>query len=172
MNTFVFSLCGFLFCLTAITSCSTKTTPAEKITVNQLYIDSLKKLADTSYTKKQFTANFALAEYYGITKDGVLLQIMKRKDSAIKQVIVAKSGKRIYFAQYYDNGQLKGLYNFDNYGSNSGASKEYYENGHVKEAGEYKAGFRTGEWTMFDSTGKPVEKVAYDANGQQLSGGH
>ena len=134
---------------------------AEKKIVDSNYIDSLKETADTSFYKQQFTRDFAAAYYYGNRKDSVLMQLMKASDSSIRQVIVTKNNRRIYFAQFYNNGQQKAEYNFDNYGSNDGASKEFYENGQVKESGMYKAGFRTGEWVFNDSTGKEIQKKIY-----------
>ncbi len=93
------------------------------------------------------------------------MQVMKAADSSIRQVAITKNNRRIYFAQYYDNGQLKGEYSFDGYGSNAGPSKEYYRNGMVKAEGEYKAGFRVGKWQEYDSIGKKTELVEYEENG-------
>ena len=155
-----------LMIFTAMPGCNTHESKTRKITIDQSFIDSIKTAADTSYGKTQYTSNFAWANYYGNRADSTLMQLMKGSDSLIKQVIVTRNNKRIYFAQYYDNGQLKGEYEFDEYGSNKGPSKEYFENGHVKEEGSYKAGFRTGEWKVYDSTGKTIETLKYDENGQ------
>ncbi len=130
------------------------------------FIDSIKKLADTTYQKKQFTQDFANAEYYGIGKDSVLMQIMKDNSGNIRQVIVTRNNRRTHYSQYYNNGQLKALYAFDVYGSNSGESVEYYPNGAVKEKGEYKSGFRFGPWEMYDSLGSKTSTIMYDSNGQ------
>lgn len=156
--------CGTLI-LFILISCN-QNKSAEKKLVDIVYIDSIKNLADTSFYKKQYTADFAAATYYGNRKDSVLMQIMKGKDSSIKQVIVTKNNRRIYFAQFYNNGQQKAVYNFDSYGSNDGQSSEFFENGNVKEQGNYKAGFRIGEWKTFDSTGKELSKARYNENGQ------
>lgn len=94
------------------------------------------------------------------------MQVMKAKDSSIRQVIITKNNRRIYFAQFFDNGQLKGEYSFDEFGANNGFSREYYPNGNVKEEGEYKSGFRIGEWQQYDSTGKKNELLKYNENGQ------
>ena len=133
----------------------------EKKSVDLALIDSLKKTADTSFYKELLTEDFAAASYYGNRKDSILMQIMKGSDSSIKQIIVTKNDRRIYYAQFYDNGQQKALYNFDGYGTNDGASSEFHENGQVKEMGIYKAGYRIGEWTFYDSLGNEVEKKKY-----------
>ncbi len=149
-----------LSALFLLASCNQNATLVKR-EVDRSYIDSLIKTADTSFYKQQYTNEFAAAQYYGNRKDSVLMQIMKASDSSIRQVIVTKNNRRIYFAQFYNNGQQKASYNFDNYGSNDGASTEYYENGQVKESGMYKAGFRMGEWIFNDSTGKVMEKKTY-----------
>lgn len=154
------SFYGAMLVSVLIISCS-ETNNTQKKLVDLDYIDSLKKTADTSFYKELLTADFAAASYFGIKKDTVLMQIMKGSDSSIKQIIVTKNNRRIYFAQFYDNGQQKALYNFDGYGTNDGASSEFYDNGQVKETGNYKAGYRIGEWSFYDSTGREVEKKSY-----------
>ena len=166
---FLISLVGFLlFTFYFGTSCNqnvTKDTQLKK--VNTTLLDSVIKTSDSVYHKVQYTGEFVKADYYTNKKDIVLMQVMKAADSSIRQVTITKNNRRIYFAQYYENGQLKGEYSFDGYGSNAGASKEYYRNGMVKEEGEYKAGFRIGKWQEYDSTGKKSELAQYDENGQR-----
>lgn len=165
---FLISFVGFLiFTIYSLTSCnqnSEKNTRVKK--VNTAMLDSVMKTSDSVNHKEQYTGEFVRSDYYTNKKDAVLMQVMKAADSSIRQVTITKNNRRIYFAQYYDNGQLKGEYSFDGYGSNAGASKEYYRNGSVKEEGEYKAGFRVGKWQEYDSTGKKTELVQYDENGQ------
>ena len=147
--------------ITLIISSCGENNNTEKKSVDLALIDSLKKTADTSFYKELLTEDFAAASYYGNRKDSVLMQIMKGSDSSIKQIIVTKNDRRIYYAQFYDNGQQKALYNFDGYGTNDGASSEFHENGQVKEMGIYNAGYRIGEWTFYDSLGNEVEKKKY-----------
>lgn len=149
-----------LMIVLVLSSCG-ENNKAEKKSVDLALIDSLKKTADTSFYKELLTEDFAAASYYGNRKDSVLMQIMKGSDSSIKQIIVTKNNRRIYYAQFYDNGQQKAIYNFDRYGTNDGASSEFFENGRVKESGTYKAGYRIGEWILYDSTGKQIEKKTY-----------
>ncbi len=156
-----------LVSISALYVCScTNNKTTERITIDTAYIDSVKSTADSVYSKAQYTAEFAWSDYYRNSQDSTLMQIMKGKDSLIKQVIVTKNNRRIYFAQFYDNGQLKAAYEFDSYGTNNGPSKEYYENGRVREEGNYKSGFRTGEWQEYDSTGKKTNLIRYNAFGQ------
>ncbi len=165
---FLFRLAGFLLFTLYFPSSCRQNIPndAQLKRVDMPMLDSVMKLADSVYHKDQYTAEFVTADYYRNKEDSVLMQVMKAKDSSIRQVIITKNNRRIYFAQFYDNGQIKGEYSFDGYGSNAGASKEYYRNGIVKEEGEYKAGFRVGKWQEYDSTGKKTELVQYEENGQ------
>ena len=95
------------FALFMLAACNQNTTAVKK-EVDIHYIDSLIKTADTSFYKQQYTSEFAAAKYYGNRKDSVLMQIMKASDSSIRQVTVTKNNRRIYFAQFYKNGENGG----------------------------------------------------------------
>lgn len=165
---FLLRLAGFLlFTFYFSTSCRQNIPNEYQIKrVNLPYLDSVMKTADSVYHKNQYTAELASADYYRNEKDSLLMEVMKAKDSSIRQVIITKNNRRIYFAQFYDNGQMKGEYHFDESGANDGSSKEYYRNGQVKEEGDYKNGFRTGGWQQYDSSGKKTEILKYNDNGQ------
>ena len=164
----IFSVLLLIFSLTALSGCKSKKelSKNERITINSSMIDSIKKVSDSIYVKPYFTSDFAIAEYYINKKDTTLTQLMRDKDSVIRQVIITKNKVRIYIAQYYGNGQLKQKYELDNFGQYNGYSKEYYENGFVKSSGIYKNGFHAGEWKNYNIKGIFVSIDKYNNNGQ------
>ena len=161
---------ALLFCMVASwVSCKQGDKTFEKILVDQSMIDSVKKLSDSSYTKPYYTGNFARTEYYLNSGDSSIMQVMKDSSQQVRQVIIAKNDKRIYFTQYYANGQLMASYQFDGYGQNEGESKEYFENGAVSMSGIYKNGMRTGKWKNFDEKGDQLFTAVYNDFGQQVA---
>jgi antitoxin component YwqK of YwqJK toxin-antitoxin module len=129
-------------------------------------LDSIAKEADSVYSKPYNASGFTTAEYMVNSKDSTITQVMKDTAGNTLQVTIVKNKRRIYFAPYYPNGQLKASYAFDQYGQYNGAAEEYWENGLVKEAGYYKGGLREGEWKNYDSSGRLSGTVYYDKNGQ------
>ena len=71
------------------------------------------------------------------------------------------TGKWLY---YYDNGKLK---NIGEYSSDlrSGKWKSYHNNGHLAEKGKYNnIGECIGKWKFYDLNGKLIESYSYDDN--------
>lgn len=145
-----------------------KIIPAQKISVDIAMLDSVKRAADTTYTKKYPRTDLVLAEYYINHKDSTTTQLMKDNNNLIRQIIISKNKTRIYFATFYPNGQLIAKYKLDNFGQYTDSSKEYYENGFLKATGIYKNGFHLGVWKNYDSTGNYINAEEYDTNGQQI----
>lgn len=139
-----------------------------RVTVNQALLDSLKKESDSLYSKPYFASGFTRSEYIINKKDSSITQVMKDSSGMIRQVVITKNKIRIYTAQYYANGQLKGLYKLDKFGQYNGAAEEYFENGFVRESGYYTGGLRTGIWKMYDSGGMYISSTEYDKNGQAI----
>ncbi len=75
-------------------------------------IDSVKKVSDSSYTKPYYTGHFATAEYYLNSADSTIMQVMKDSSEHVRQVIIARNKRRLYFTQFYANGQLMASYHF------------------------------------------------------------
>ena len=92
------------------------------------------------------------------------------KDSAgnIRQVIITKKDIRIFFGLYYKNGQLQADLPLDAFGQYHGTGKFFYEDGNLQSNGNYKHGFRTGEWKVYDKKGKITATDSYDDNGNLL----
>lgn len=44
----------------------------------------------------------------------------------------------------------------------NGTSTEYYENGQIKQTGQYKAGEKSGKWLAYDEAGNLIKTVNYD----------
>jgi antitoxin component YwqK of YwqJK toxin-antitoxin module len=81
---------------------------------------------------------------------------------------VTKNNKRIFFAEYYGNGQLKAKLPLDTFGQCNGPAAWFYENGNTESEGEYVHGFKKGEWTNYNQQGKLTGKNQYDSNGNVL----
>jgi antitoxin component YwqK of YwqJK toxin-antitoxin module len=150
-------------------SCGENNKSFEKITVDNSLIDSVKKVSDSSYVKPYYSGYFASATYYLNSADSTLMQVMKDSSNKVRQVIIAKNNKRLYFTQYYANGQLMASYYFNADGQNDGESKEYFENGAVSMSGKYSNGLRTGKWKNFNEKGEYLFSAVYNNNGQQVS---
>ena len=143
-------------------------TAIQKSTVNNVMLDSIKKASDSIYTKPYFSRDFAKADYFKNTKDTTLTQVMRDKNDTIRQVIITKNKMRIFFAQYYSNGQLMAKYQLDNYGQYNGYCEEYFENSGVKTSGNYHSGFHTGSWKNFDKSGNHISTDEYNMDGQLI----
>ncbi|MEO5944744.1 MAG: hypothetical protein ABIP30_14940 [Ferruginibacter sp.] len=131
-------------------------------------LDSIKRSADSIYAKEYFTRDFAEAIYFKNTKDTTLTQVMKDKDSIVRQVIITKNKKRLFYAQYYGNGQLIAKYNLDDFGQYDGYSEEYYQNGEVRSSGFYSNGFYIGKWKNTDSLGNYISTDEYNNDGRKI----
>lgn len=138
-----------------------------RIGVDNTLIDSLKNASDTNYSRGYPSNDFVKAEYYINHADTTLMQLMKDSNDSIRQVIITNKKDRVYFAQYYDNGQLMAAYKLDSFGQYDGESIEYYRNGFVQSKGSYHNGLRTGNWQTFDEDGKYKGTVIYNKDGQQ-----
>ena len=131
-------------------------------------LDSVSKHSDSTYTKPYGRNDFVTAQYFISKKDSTTTQVMKDSAKNIRQVIIEKNKRRIYFTQFYANGQLMFKNNLDNYGQFNGESKEFYETGMLKRTGIYKNGFHFGNWKNYDETGKYISTDEYNENGQQV----
>jgi antitoxin component YwqK of YwqJK toxin-antitoxin module len=165
---------NFFTCLILMTavllSCQPGRLPDKhRITVSLSMLDSIRKASDSTYKKPYFTRDFATAEYFMNKKNSTLTQVMKDKDSVMRQVIITKNKLRIFTAQYYANGQLTAKYELDRFGQYDGYSEEFYEDGRVKRSGNYKSGFHTGQWKNYTENGKLSNTETYNESGQAVS---
>src|SRR4030095_1856170 len=153
-----------------IISCSENKIGKESIKINIAWLDSIKNRSDTSWIKPYRNKEFATAEYYIDRKDSVVTQLMKDSSGTIRQINISKyNNTRLFFGEYYANGQLKASLPLDSIGKYNGSCKYYYETGQIKSEGAYNHGFLSGEWKNFNPKGKLTSIDKYDENGQLQS---
>ena len=134
--------------------------------INYNMIDSVKKASDTSWSKKYRSLDFFTADYYVTKKDSIVTQIMKDSAGNVRQIISAKYDRiRLFFAQYYSNGNLQANLPLDELGQFNGTGKFFYEDGSMQSSGNYTHGFKTGTWQVYDEKGKVTATDSYDNNG-------
>jgi antitoxin component YwqK of YwqJK toxin-antitoxin module len=148
-------------------SCSSRK-PAEFVSVDKHWLDSIEKKSDTNYVKKYRNEDFVTAQYFINRKDSTVSQIMKDSAGHIRQIIITRKNNRIFTSSYYPNGQLMVQVSFDGYGKFHGPAKYYYENGHLRMEGNYVHGLFSGEWTNYDENGDLASTDQYDENGQLI----
>ena len=151
----------------SICSCSDNKTRKEIIKLDTHWLDSIKKKSDTSWIKPYRNEEFVSAEYYVDKKDSIVTQLMKDSAGAIRQINIAKYDRvRLFFAEYFSNGQLKAELPLNKQGQYDGPGKIYYEDGTIKSSGSYRNGFYYGEWKNYNHKGKLISTDVYDQNGQ------
>ena len=152
----------------ALQACKTRTVTvhAHMITIDQRLFDSVKNSSDSSYSKPYFSRDFVTAIYFINRFDSTVAQVMKDKDSVVRQILITKGKRKIYAAHYYPNGQLIENVQLDGYGQPDGTAVEYYANGVVKRSGAYRSGLHQGMWQNFDSMGKLLSPDEYGKDGE------
>ena len=151
-------------------SCSENNKPVKEIIkADTKWLDSIKNKSDTSWIKPYRNKDFAIAEYYVDRKDSIVTQLMKDSAGTIRQINIAKYDMvRLFFAEYYANGQSMGKLPLDSAGKYHGVAKFYYKNGVVKSSGLFRHGLYYGEWRNYDEKGKNISTDQYDSNGQLI----
>jgi antitoxin component YwqK of YwqJK toxin-antitoxin module len=159
-----------LFLIIVFNSCHHKDKETNKIMkVNTNWLDSIKQKSDTSWKKPYRNNEFVTSEYYIDKKDSIVTQLMKDSAGTIRQIIIAKYDNiRLFFAEYYANGQLKASLPLDGMGKYNGQAKYYYQNGQVKSEGTFIHGFFSGKWKNYSENGRLISKDEYDENGQLI----
>lgn len=161
----IFSLLVLLF---AFASCKEqgrkKETEIKRL--NQLWLDSIIKISDSTYTKAYKRTEFVTSTFYCQKKDSSVCQVMKDSVGRIRQIIIAKNNHRAFFAQYYTNGQIQAELPLDEFGQYHGKSIYYYEDGSIESGGNYIHGLKNGKWQNFNIEGRLIATNEYDQNGQ------
>jgi antitoxin component YwqK of YwqJK toxin-antitoxin module len=161
---------GFLITVlfAAIAGCTKKNKPAREIVkVDKVWLDSIKTKSDTNWVKPYRNSYFVNSEYYVDRKDSIVTQVMLDSAGTVRQINIAKYDNfRLFFGEYYANGQLMARLPLDSLGKYHGPAKLYYETGVVKSRGTYKHGFYEGRWENFNENGKLVSVDEYGGNGQ------
>lgn len=157
--------------LAVLFSCSSKPGKKEvaaKKMIDKNWLDSVTRRADSTYARSYKRADFDTAWFYVSHHDSSVCQVMKDKTGEIRQVIIAKNDRRVFFAQYYSNGQVQADLPLDEFGQYHGNAVYYYENGITESNGVYRHGLKEGEWKNYDNNGDLVSTEEYDKNGQLL----
>jgi antitoxin component YwqK of YwqJK toxin-antitoxin module len=160
----------WLFLSLSVCACSEQTiSKKEVIHIKKEWLDSIIHTSDTSWIKPYRNNEFVSAEYFVNKKDSIVTQLMKDSAGTIRQVSIAKYDQvRLFFAEYYANGQLKAKLPLDGLGKNDGAGCYYYENGQIKSEGIFHHGLFAGQWKNYGEKGKLISTDEYDSNGQLL----
>ena len=66
------------------------------------------------------------------------------------------------YQEWYENGKMKELGNYKS-GKQDGLWKSWYKNGKLQEMGTYKAGYKDGVWKTWNENGKLESTWQYDA---------
>lgn len=127
-------------------------------------LDSIKKHSDSSYTKKYKRPDFVTAEHFLSSKDSTATQVMYDSAKKIRQILISRNDRRIFFEQFYANGQKIADLKFDELGQYHGPAFYFYENGEIQSSGNFRHGLRSGQWKEFDEKGKLLV-LQYDSNG-------
>jgi antitoxin component YwqK of YwqJK toxin-antitoxin module len=145
-------------------------TAVKRTTLDQHWIDSIIRASDTSWEKPYRNNEYVKAYYYADTHDSIITQLMKDSAGHTRQVNVAKYDMvRLFYGEYYPNGQIKANRPLDSLGRFDGVSQFFYEDGHVRSEGKYAHGFFAGEWKSYDPKGNLISTDTYDENGTLIS---
>jgi antitoxin component YwqK of YwqJK toxin-antitoxin module len=82
---------------------------------------------------------------------------MYNKDKAITQIIGIKKGGKFLEQNFYPNGQLVALLQFDSLGFKTGNAVYFYENGRKQREGKFQGGIPVGEWTEYAPDGRILQ---------------
>lgn len=151
-----------------IAACSQNQSPVEKIFIDQQKLDSIRSNSDSGYTRTIGAAEYYKAEQYINLKDDITTKIMKDTADHVIGFVQYKKGKKIDFAEFYTNGQLKAKLLLDEEGQFNGYARYYYEDGRVKSDGYYLHGLYTSEWKNYDVSGILESVDRYDEKGQHI----
>lgn len=136
--------------------------------VDTVWLDSIIKASDSTYERPYKRTDFVTAIVYINQKDSTVCQVMKDSANSIRQIILAVKNVRTHFSQYYSNGQLQAELPLDAFGQYHGTAISYYEDGRVRDSGNYTHGFKSGVWKNFDRESKLISADEFDASGQLI----
>jgi antitoxin component YwqK of YwqJK toxin-antitoxin module len=159
----------FFLAVLAISACRMPNRVPPLVTLDKHWVDSIIKASDTSWIKPYRNNYFVTSEYYVDRKDSMVTQIMKDSAGTIRQVNQAKYDQvRLFYAEYFANGQLQAKLPLDSMGKYHGPAIYYYEDGTIKSSGKYEHGFYTGKWENFNRKGKLSYVEECNSEGQLM----
>lgn len=153
--------------LCAVFGCKNKqhSLPVAINKINSVWLDSIIKNSDTSYSKPYKRTDFVTTSFYINKEDSSICQLMKDSAFHIRQIIIARKNIRTHFSQYYANGQLLADIPLNKFGQNEGTAAYYYQDGTLKTKGDFKNNLYAGKWENFDEKGKLIKINQYNSNG-------
>ena len=154
-----------------ITGCKQNDNPDAPFVNNKLnktWLEKITSNSDSTHTKTYFRREFVTASYYINKHDSTLCQVMRDSSEQVRQIIIEKNDIRIFYAQYYPNGQATEILQLNERGKLEGDAIQFYPNGKIKSKGKYHDGLHNGTWETYDESGKLILKQEYDVNGQML----
>lgn len=135
-------------------------------TVDQVWLDSIRKSSDTVYTHEYRNSEFETADYYVNRGRNIICQVMRDSARQPRQIVIVKDNIRLFTAAYYANGQLMAGLPLDSNGKYQGYSVSYYPAGQKKSEGKFEKGSFSGEWKYYNELGKLMYTEFYDESGQ------
>jgi len=109
-----------------------------KVIDSKSILDSLSKLSDNILTDTATYVRTPKATLFVNNKAGTVDQIFEDPKGTITAMSYKREGKRIYAAEYYDNGLVMCKFNVTDNGIRQGNDTCYYENGTLRHTGFYK----------------------------------
>ena len=156
---------SIVFTLFSCTNNSIITTPIAVNKIDSVWLNSIIKNSDSVFTKPYKRTDFVTATFYYNGKDSSICQVMKDSAGMVRQVLITNKNIRSHFSQYYPNGQLIENISLNKFGRNDGNAIYYYEDGKIKSKGQFIDGLYSGEWKIFDNSGKQLQSTMYNSNG-------
>ena len=106
--------------------------------------------------------DFYFIEHYTNKNDSSLTKILKDSLHNIIGITQTKNGTCTFSAEYYPNGQIKGVLTLNKNGEPEGPAKYFYADGRIRSSGNWKNDSQDGKWMEYDKDGNLI--VEHDQN--------
>jgi antitoxin component YwqK of YwqJK toxin-antitoxin module len=150
-------------------SCDSRELSAiEVIRFDPAVIDSIKRIADPSYSELIGRSDFFTVEYYITREDSSQTKILKDSIGHVVGMSQIKNRAWIFGAEYYSNGQIKGTVSYTSAVADRPA-KYYYPDGRIRSMGNWKNDSQVGIWKEYSENGALKEIINYDDSGTVIN---
>lgn len=116
--------------------------------VQDIMATSDKPMVDTPRRK-----DFYYIEHYLNKSDSTVSRILKDSLGHIVGINQTRKGIRLFVAEYYPNGQIKGKLTIDGKGNFNVPVTYYYQDGRIRSVGNFGDMVPVGIWKDYDSNG-------------------
>jgi hypothetical protein len=127
------------------------------IKLDRAEIQNILNASDTLTVDTPRRHDFYVIEHYRNGHDGTLTAILKDSLHNIVGINQTKNGVHIFGAEYFPNGQIKGVLTLNKHGEPDGPAKYYFEDGRIRSFGNWKNGDKVGKWMEYDKDGNLIE---------------